>query len=191
MNERDELNWLAFRYVAGELDEAEMQAFESRLAAEQDAREAVARAVALAQCVAVASADEAVTADEPPCVRTCDLASEQRGSAWGWIAALAISAALLVLLSQLVRPVGRDGNTTASPAEVTAQEQLAAVWDAVREPLDEPAWAADAWEDADEALDLATTWSEPPAADEEGEEYWIEAAVMGLSATGGEMGPIQ
>ena len=38
-----ELDWLAFCYAAGELDAAEIEQFEGRLAAEQPAREALAR----------------------------------------------------------------------------------------------------------------------------------------------------
>ena len=43
----DDLTWLAFRYVAGELDPDELAAFEDRLDRDQPAREAVAEAVAL------------------------------------------------------------------------------------------------------------------------------------------------
>jgi anti-sigma factor RsiW len=43
----DDLTWLAFRYVAGELDPDESTAFEHRLDSDQPAREAVAEAVAL------------------------------------------------------------------------------------------------------------------------------------------------
>jgi hypothetical protein len=43
----DDLAWLAFRYVAGELDPEESAAFEQRLDRDQPAREAVAGAVAL------------------------------------------------------------------------------------------------------------------------------------------------
>lgn len=47
----DELNWLAFRYVANELSGDERDAFELRLVEEQAAREAVAAAVELSQAV--------------------------------------------------------------------------------------------------------------------------------------------
>jgi anti-sigma-K factor RskA len=43
----DDLAWLAFRYVAGELNPDESAAFEHRLDRDQPAREAVAEAVAL------------------------------------------------------------------------------------------------------------------------------------------------
>jgi len=47
-----ELDWLAFRYIANEMTAIEADSFESRLADDQAAREAVARAVELAQAVA-------------------------------------------------------------------------------------------------------------------------------------------
>jgi hypothetical protein len=51
----DDLHWLAFRYVCGELSADEETAFECRLAEDQAAREAVAAAVELQQAIRVAS----------------------------------------------------------------------------------------------------------------------------------------
>lgn len=48
----DETDWLAVRYVLGELPAAEVAAFEERLASEQPAREAVARAARLVETLA-------------------------------------------------------------------------------------------------------------------------------------------
>ena len=53
MNDSD-LNWLAFRYIAGEMPDEELATFEQSLAESQPAREAVAAAVLLAQAVALA-----------------------------------------------------------------------------------------------------------------------------------------
>src|SRR5262249_50677527 len=49
-----DLNWLALRYVTGEMADAELATFEETLAESQPAREAVAAAVLLAQAVALA-----------------------------------------------------------------------------------------------------------------------------------------
>ncbi len=51
-SEKHDLDWLAFRYVAAEMTQAEAESFETLLADEQDAREAVAVAVELTQAVA-------------------------------------------------------------------------------------------------------------------------------------------
>jgi hypothetical protein len=62
--ERDdasELDWLAFRYVAGEMAVEEAEAFEGRLDQDQEAREAVARVVELAGAVAALAPQAATT----------------------------------------------------------------------------------------------------------------------------------
>jgi len=50
----NDLDWLAFSYAAGELTSAEAEQFELRLADDQTAREALARAVELCQTVTAA-----------------------------------------------------------------------------------------------------------------------------------------
>jgi ferric-dicitrate binding protein FerR (iron transport regulator) len=52
----DELHWLAFRYVAGEMTADEEGRFEAQLADDQGAREAVAQAVELHEAVRLAAA---------------------------------------------------------------------------------------------------------------------------------------
>jgi hypothetical protein len=51
-------DWLAFRYIAGELNSEESAAFEAELETSQVAREAVARAVDLSQAIALAETQE-------------------------------------------------------------------------------------------------------------------------------------
>jgi hypothetical protein len=51
---REQLDWLAFLYVAGELPPDELDDFERRLASEQLARDAVSRAVKLTQTIRAA-----------------------------------------------------------------------------------------------------------------------------------------
>ncbi len=63
MSEHEDLNWLAFRYVAGELNAAELRAFETQLEDDQSAREAVARACELTCCITAAERDR-VAAEE-------------------------------------------------------------------------------------------------------------------------------
>jgi hypothetical protein len=72
----DELNWLALAYIAGELEEAEAEAFELRLADDQVAREAVAQAVELTQTIAAAESqcgDLVLPAARKPATRTSRL----------------------------------------------------------------------------------------------------------------------
>lgn len=53
MSANAELDWLAFRYITGELSAVDGQAFEARLESDLDACEAVARAVQLVETLAL------------------------------------------------------------------------------------------------------------------------------------------
>jgi len=55
----NDLDWLAFSYAAGELTPPEAEQFELRLADDQEAREALARAVEMCQTVSAAEAQHA------------------------------------------------------------------------------------------------------------------------------------
>jgi hypothetical protein len=94
-----DLDWLAFRYVSGEMTAEEHAAFEENLAESQPAREAVAAAVLLAQAVGLAEKSQAdgARAELVPASRSA------RGPTWrgrlGW--ALAGAAASLFIASGL------------------------------------------------------------------------------------------
>lgn len=108
-----ELDWLAFRYIAGELTAAERAAFESRLADDLAACEAVAAAVAMA--------DGILAAQRPLVVPVSKPAGRSRFTRHaGWLA----GAAALSLLAILAIFAGRDG---VSPSD--DQTQLASAGD--------------------------------------------------------------
>lgn len=107
-----DLMWLSFRYVTGELPEAEALAFEDRLAAEQAAREAVAEAVALVGSVASLP-------DSTP--------TSWRHSAWHPIRWTAGAAALAASLALAVALRDRD-----RPNRVS--DSVALAWSDLREP---------------------------------------------------------
>jgi hypothetical protein len=150
-----ELGWTAFCYAAGELTGAEAEAFELRLADDQAAREALARAVELTQAVAAAETMEPVS-----------VGSRGR-STWGrrvvWMA-IGSAASLLVaaFVSQL--DLTRDSRD---------DRELAAAWSQTRQELsvasDANHWPAEDQEaeTADEDLDLIATPD------------WMTAAVRG------------
>ena len=120
MNEsRDELDldWLAFCYAAGELDDAQTAAFEAILAASQDARERLAAVVALSQEVA----------DVP-------LAAPggSRGPQWGRrvyerLAWLSLGAALLLAAIWVGRSFVNDKGS-ALPPGMGSDAELASAW---------------------------------------------------------------
>ncbi|MEX2139950.1 MAG: hypothetical protein WD894_11855 [Pirellulales bacterium] len=154
----DELHWLAFCYVAGELDADEYAAFELRLAGDQRAREAVAAAVELTHCVL--QSKEAVGRAMPTTAGWAVIrpTAAPIGRAWlaraGWLLA-GLAAGLLVMLTVQRWPVDRQPDV---PAEQTASSirggasALAAQWSELREQ------ASDMWEDSvatDSELDVA------------------------------------
>jgi anti-sigma factor RsiW len=84
---RDELEWTAFRYIANELPEADVAAFERQLADDQKAREAVARCVQITH--AVVALEEARSPASPPAEPEGDRRRQRRWS----VAAVVIAAA--------------------------------------------------------------------------------------------------
>ena len=90
-NHEGDREWLAFRYISGELDEEQAAAFEAELETSQPAREAVARAVELSQAVALAESQ----AVEP--LEVCSRGSSPRRS-WfygmGLVGAAAVAASV-------------------------------------------------------------------------------------------------
>jgi len=96
-----DFNWLAFQYVAGELAADECEAFELRLADDQSACEAVARAVDILGVLAGARPTDLPSVPQASTV----------GRPWRRLAAVACVAALVVLgisLQFLQKPVATD-----------------------------------------------------------------------------------
>ncbi|MBW3541843.1 MAG: hypothetical protein KY476_16365 [Planctomycetes bacterium] len=126
----DELRLTAFRYIAGEMSDAESAAFEERLAVDQAPRETVAQMVAISQAVALLPAEPFVrpaVVDSRPC---------RRVPAVAWLGAGAVCLMLLAAVAiwnPLGRHTGAERNVTTSndaPAlvDAAAAEQLISVW---------------------------------------------------------------
>jgi hypothetical protein len=126
----DDLDWLAFCYAAGEMSASDAEAFEARLATDQSAREALARAVELSETVATAESLGAV------------VAVSRRPAVWsrrlGWIPRLgwmAMGSAASLLVALLWSGVGRwSGEASPPPRD---HSQLAAAWTQTRQELAE------------------------------------------------------
>ncbi len=113
---QSELEWLAFQYLADELNPAERDEFETRLADEQDAREAVARSVELTQTISVAGRAGQVVSKSH---------ANKAISGWrriAWIATSVACCLALVLVYQ--SSTGRDP----SPTEYAPIADLASAW---------------------------------------------------------------
>lgn len=172
---RDNLEWAAFRYVANELSAEEAAAFETQLADDQAAREAVARCVEMTHAiVAVAEAEHAPV-----------LAGRRRGFRVpsGWIALAGSAAVLAVCVAYWmgrheVGEIDVDGGTAKRPDVVAT--------DTVRNPARVLAGWLDADADfgvpeatLDGAGDSKLLFADPGDADTtvEGKFDWLVAAV--------------
>ncbi len=131
---QNELDWSAFCYAASELTPAEAEAFERRLAAEQPAREALARAVELTQAVAAAETLEPVVVDHTG------------RSLWGRrLAWMAVGSAASLLIAALIGGSGApqrvtawlEGKGSTLPADIVSADtgKLAAAWSQTRQEL--------------------------------------------------------
>lgn len=184
---QNELDWAAFCYLAGEMTPAETEQFEARLADEQPAREALARAVELTQVVAAAEA----TQPEPVLV-----VPAAKQASWmtrlSWMAVGGLASAVLAMLWS-----GGHFNPSSTVqngqirhnAEFSHQsDELAAFWAETREqlrtaseigPLHPRSIAApEAEEDS-----AVATFSSEPAADAfvvAEAPSWMTAALEGL-----------
>jgi anti-sigma factor RsiW len=134
--EHDDLEWLAFRYVAGEMEPAEALRFEGRLADDHAARDAVCHAVALTERLTAASPQE-VDSGVPEPLKVNKVARRPRRvlQALGWMsvgAAAAVAGILLARPGFVVRPSASDptagGARPVANAVVWARLQTASQW---------------------------------------------------------------
>ena len=115
----DNLDWLAFRYIADELSATERTAFEALLENDQLAREAVAHAVQLALATQHVFADDAVRLAQRQAVTA---PAGYRG--WYSVALACGGLLALVVMNNLVWQVGQPANE---------DRQLAIAWSEARD----------------------------------------------------------
>jgi hypothetical protein len=142
--EQEELDLLAFRYVAGEMTDQEAAAFEARLADDHAARLTVSRVVGLTQLVA----DAKRSLPSPATTKRKRMLGRAVQSL-GW---MTIGAAVAVCAVNIVpRVVIRSGSAPAADAVVFARLQSSHEWTAaeLERWLDDSAPQAD---DQDPAL---------------------------------------
>ena len=175
--QREDLDWLAFRYVAAELSPAESRQFEGRLEHDQQAREAVGRVVEVTCAVRSLDWDEA-----PRVTRVRRLRPWYRHRSVQAIAGLALGLMVALLVwgprsGDLRRE--RDGSfATAPPAA-----ELAVVWSHARTELStRQVEEAAAWPwlaPADGEADLAGSTAEDVASDTPD---WMVSAVVAMES---------
>ncbi len=150
---RNDLDWLAFCYVTGELSAVEATAFEERLTTDDGACEAVARATELNLTIAAVMTRSSggspefdteliAVVGEPPVLRSVDvtiLPSRWTSAALTFIAASAIAATMIVA-------VGSSVLTGHKVAKRDGTDRLVAAWaqgEAVRNQADDDSDALD------------------------------------------------
>lgn len=118
----NDLDWLAFRYISGEMAGSEVEQFESLLAEDQTARDAVVRAVELSQTIFAAHA-----APQTRSVGLLSATSQHWMQHLTWISTSVAALLLVTLALNFNRP---SSSATADPND------LARAWiDHTDEPL--------------------------------------------------------
>jgi len=178
LQEPAELEWTAFRYIAGELSPADVAEFEQRLALDQNAREAVASAVQMA---------EAVAGLQPAPLELAPTVGDQNPRRATGAALVAAATCALVLVGTLIldRVSSSGPHDSAALQANDGADQLLNLWAASHDGLD-------VWADADEG-DAPITGSD----EEFAVPSWMLAAAE-IDATGqwdsapdGEAAPVE
>jgi hypothetical protein len=176
--------FLAFQYIAGELTEAEAAAFEERLAVDQAAREAVARAVEVAQAVTVLGplAPQALPVGRPRRVEDgrTDSRSPRRAALVSVVAAAAVCVALAVAFNPF------SGSQPAGDGQAENSERSSGDGDRPA-PRQNAARLVELWSDTDGLFvpdaaafeSLTSVWSEESSSSENGDSEfaWMLTAV--------------
>ena len=166
----DRLDWLAFCYAAGELTPAEAEQFETSLAGDQSAREALARAVELTQVVAAAERHVSHV------VSPAAAAQRSWNSRFAWMAVGGLASLLLAFLFSGVVESNWRG------MHASRQRHLALAWNETKTQIADVRqaglWpAADLSSDTDgDLVDGGTTGDELAVAETPS---WLTAAVLG------------
>ena len=144
-----ELEWTAFRYIAGELSAAEASEFEEQLSADQAACEAVARAVQLTEAVS------GLAPSQLPMPTPRKPAAAPRRNSW---AAIGVTAACVCLaIGALVWERGGSTGPALSQSDTSGADRLLNLWE-VANP-DPAAWVEeDDFEAADEDDFSVPSW---------------------------------
>jgi hypothetical protein len=176
---QSQLDWSAFCYAAGELSQAESEQFEARLADDQQAREALARAVELTQAV-VAAESQAESFVVPARRHAADWSTRLSWMAIGGLASVVIA----LVWSGII------GRSLSGPSE--REFALAAAWTQTRAEIaqakEDGLWLPPTFSqgDADEELLAMSDLGDESSPGET--PSWMTAALFGLAgeATGAE-----
>ncbi|MCU0874294.1 MAG: hypothetical protein MUE50_18310 [Pirellulaceae bacterium] len=179
MNETqpDDLDWLAFRYVAAELSPGESREFERRLEQDQEAREAVGRLVEVTCVVRALDWDAA-----PPVTPVRRLRPWYHRGGLQLAAGLALGLAFALLVFG-PHPGDQTGRQNGSLASAVPPAELALVWSHARAVLTEqPEDEAAGWQwlaPADREPDAPLSSDDEAALDAP---EWMVSAVVAMES---------
>jgi len=176
--DHQDLDWLAFNYAAGELENADRELFEARLADDQAAREALARAVELCQTV------HAVETQRREYITPSAAAQVAWNQRLSWMAVGGLASLLIALFwTGVVGPVSRSFHAF-------SQQNLASAWTETRTEIanvrDAGYWPAIATTDADDEFSVTGSLEDDMLPDAPS---WMTAAVFSLPANGSATDP--
>jgi hypothetical protein len=177
--DQQDLDWLAFCYAAGELENIDREQFEARLADDQTAREALARAVELCQTVSAVETqhcDYVVPAARVSPAAHTHIAWNQRLS---WMAVGGLASLLLALLwTGVIGPAWQTANRN---FRSFSQQNLASAWTETRTEIanvrEAGYWPVIATTDADDELFATSSLNEDMLEDAPS---WMTAAVFSV-----------
>lgn len=137
-NSPDDLEWIAFQYLSNELSEQETDAFETRLAETQDAREALTRATQLVaglKSMELTPTTKTFTAPAQPAPLETNTASSFLFQQW----ALTSCAALVLVVTTflLTKPVSEEMTSSQTAQTELSEEDLEHVLELWAEPSEE------------------------------------------------------
>jgi len=169
--EAADINWLAFQYLSAELDADQVEWFESLLAEDQTAREALAAAVELTDAIVACRQQELVVA---PSEKT----SSSRYHPLWWMAAGAALCLMAVLIGNAIRndPVS---NETAKVSSVSPAS-LAITWEETQTVMNEQSLVPPT-EGLFEEQGLEDELTDSAILDEPETPSWMESALLGMS----------
>lgn len=126
-NQHDDLNWLAFRYIADEMSDDERSRFDARLADDLAAQQAVAQAVELTQAIALSEALEKPALSREPVATTSQSQTWLRRAVWMAAGASACLALVVAFQAQFF-PRGNDVPSADSQELAIAWGETLADW---------------------------------------------------------------
>ncbi len=137
-NSPDDLEWIAFQYLSNELSEQESDAFETRLAQTQEAREALTRATQLVaglKSMELTPTTQTLSTPAQPAPFVTNTASSFRFQQWALTSCAAVI--LVVTTFLLTKPLSEEMTNSQTAQKELSEEDLEHVLELWADPSEE------------------------------------------------------